>query len=221
MRRPAPFLLLLGLSACATLGPGPTLRLDGSLEVAEYGGTGPGLHRASTRDAYWFGVANDTHSVANLYLELGDELHVLHASGSLGRAVYRRDGDVWQLVSGFTWIARDPAIRKDGGGDTAALAERAALYQRQRWMGATFRQGRDRETELVVARDYPGLDRARMAASWLAGPGEQERAATWPEGAAISEGVLALTRGETPARLEFDTRGWQSVTQATAGGFQD
>lgn len=217
-------ILILGLTllaGCASLGRTPRLSLDGSLDAAEYGSTIHGLHRAASHDAFWFGIANDTYSVANLYLDLGDELHVLHASGSLGRAVYRRDGDAWQLVSGFTWVARDPAIRKDGGGEAAALTERTALYQRERWMGATFRQGRDQETELVVARDYPGLGRARMAASWLSGPGDQERAATWPEGAPISEAVLALTRGETPARLVFDTRGWQTVGTRSEVGFRD
>lgn len=216
MRSTRLVLACLLLGGCASLGRGPAMQLDGSLDAHEYGAIAAGVNRAATREAWWFGIANDTWSVANLYLDLGDELHVLHVSGSLGRAIYRRDGEAWQLVSGFEWTARDASIRQDGG-VLAADTERLALRAAQRWTGATFRMGRDRETELLVRRDYPGIARARISLSWLSGPGEggggAEQAATWPAGAPVSEAVLALTRGETPARVVFDTRGWPKIDQ--------
>jgi hypothetical protein len=42
-------------------------------------------------------------TVTSVFLEFGDEISVMHSSGSLGTAIFKRSDEGWQLTQPFSW----------------------------------------------------------------------------------------------------------------------
>lgn len=86
------------------------ITIDGALTEAEWGPSVTGEPPADGKvlmvhegENVCFGLRAPNLGLANVNLWRGDELYVLHRSGSLGRAVYRRSGDTWERTEDFEW----------------------------------------------------------------------------------------------------------------------
>lgn len=204
--------------------PARPIVLDGRLDPAEWGLSSPqvppggDVHlRADDRFVY-FGVrGNAVHSV-HLYLAAGEEVHVLHASGSLGRAVYRKaGGDLWNATSPFEWKVRDPRIRRPEDPPDVE-AERRLYLGSQGWAANTVMTGERGQVEFQLDRAYIERQGAKIALVyfWQEADGKT-RIVHWPEGAEVAPEEEKLLMGETgPARLT--TRGWYQPSWAPKAG---
>jgi hypothetical protein len=174
--------------------------LDGTLDEGEWPRAIGGAVAAIGREDIHLAFRTNGHSVGHVYLQKADELHVLHASGSLGRAVYvpAANGG-WELRDAFEWTARDPALFPTVTAATQG-SQRDALFFEQGWAGTTVENGRDGETELRLRRHYAeGFD--ALALGWFETRPDGSRVYRhWPEGASI-DGEPALFQGDAPPRL--------------------
>ena len=73
--------------------------------------------------------------IASVFVKLGDKIKVLHASGSMGTAVYKptADGKQWELERGFKW-------RKDADG----------CWKDEGWRGSLMQHGNHTHMELAL-----------------------------------------------------------------------
>jgi hypothetical protein len=81
---------------------------------------------------------------ANVYLDRGDQVWILHISAALGTAEYTRQGDSWSLVRDFDWQCRTV------GNDQAALQERAAYFDAEGWSAPNARTGVSNQLEMQI-----------------------------------------------------------------------
>lgn len=115
--------LVLVVFACSSIlaadpTPIPTIprqkppTIDGKREGAEWKGArvekladGTAIHLM--HDGKSLHVAMETRSpaIGTIFFQLGEKVHVLHASARLGRAIYARDGERWKLERAFEYAA--------------------------------------------------------------------------------------------------------------------
>jgi hypothetical protein len=153
-------------------------------------------------------VRGNAGTPVHLYLANAEEVHVLHASGSLGRAVYRSGpGGEWELVAPFEWRVRDPSFRRAPDAPDVEL-ERAQYLKDQGWAANTVLMGTPGQVEFQVERGYLERQGAQLAVSYLwHAPDGTEQLRHWPESAEVTAEELPLLMGESaPAR--FTVRGW-------------
>ena len=192
--------------------------LDGSIGVREWAGArriivGAGVEGMAMRDAQavYFAFRTDSYDIGHAYLGGGGEVLVLHASGSLGSAVYSRAGDGWTLRAPFAWELRDPAIRKDGHPSPDGHArEQAAHWQRQGWVAATAMMGTRGESEMKVSLAKIRQAGGRVAFGWFSGPDGTRAYHHLPAGATVGAEAdeARLFMGEAPATADLSPSGW-------------
>lgn len=134
---------------------------------------------------------------ANVFLQRGDEIAILHVSAALGTAIYQRgEGDGWHKIQDFTWQCRDTSL------SAAAQAERAAFLQQEGWVAANGRMGTPNELEYQVK--IPAGD-FRLAAVYLKASPPYEKV-PWP--AELTDDTVRPTPGGFPAELQFSPEQW-------------
>ena len=141
--------------------------------------------------------ANDPGMIAaNIFIQSGDEIFILHSSAALGTAIYQQGEDGWQQTQNFTWQCRSTSL-----GD-AAQAERNAFLQQEGWVAANGRMGTPNELEYQIK--IPEQD-FRLAAVFIHSTPPYEKV-PWP--AALDDDCIRSTPGGFPMMMAFSTDRW-------------
>ncbi|MBN2043795.1 MAG: hypothetical protein JW757_02145 [Anaerolineales bacterium] len=83
--------------------------------------------------------------MANIFVQRGDQISILHSSAALGMAKYAPSGGVWNLTQNFTWRCRDTGFSQ------AAQAERDEFWQQEGWLAANARMGTPNQLEYQIS----------------------------------------------------------------------
>ena len=81
---------------------------------------------------------------ANVFIQSGDEIRIMHSSAALGTAIYQMEGNSWHQTQNFTWTCRSTDFSE------SALAERADFFQKEDWLAANGRMGTLNELEYQI-----------------------------------------------------------------------
>lgn len=183
----------------------PTIVLDGVIDAEEWASASapepaPSFELKFLRDAdLWVGFAAKAYP--HICVFDGTHVRVLHASASLGTAVYERDGDGWVRARAFEWAA------KDADEANVAAKQRTAYFDAEGWTGTTMGMGTKGQAELRVRIDPATAADAKIAVATFGAGG----AATWPDG--LSDGCASkdLLMGNPPETLEFQPGTWAAL----------
>lgn len=154
------------------------------------------------------GVRAPSLGVASVCLLQDQRVYVFHASAALGRAVYRRGREEWELEEGFVWRVRTTEQSAE------ANAERNAHRNEHGWVASTARMGTAGESEFQIASEYlsPGGTRLAVGA-FLLGDGAPTIAG-WPFGPEQDGSTRqAVIAGPLPERTVFNVDEWITVTR--------
>jgi len=133
---------------------------------------------------------------ANVFIQSGGEISILHASAALGTAIYKKDADSWQQTQDFTWQCRSTSL-----GD-AAQAERDAFLQAEGWVAANSRMGIPNELEYQIKIPE---DDFRLAAAYIKATPPYEKI-PWP--AELTDDTITPTPGGLPEIFYFSSEKW-------------
>jgi len=81
---------------------------------------------------------------ANVFVNQGNIVRILHISAALGTAEYIREGDSWSLTRNFDWQHRTV------GNSKAALEERAVYFDREGWSAPNAYTGTPNHLEMQI-----------------------------------------------------------------------
>jgi hypothetical protein len=152
---------------------------------------------------------------ADLFFNLDNRVHQLHASAALGSREYAPvEGGSWSFVSKspivLRGLQRQPADEID-----AAIAQN---LEENGWAASLLPMGNPYQTEFAISFEWLGvanrgaepgpLRLPRMATIHASGPPHMRP--TWPTGVTIDTAAL-MFRGE-PERLEFDVENWGGIS---------
>jgi len=155
--------------------------LDGSHSLGEWDGAtvesfadGSQLFLMANGEFLYVGIrAKEPGTIAaNVFIQSGDEITIMHSSAALGTAVYKRSDDTWQQVKDFTWRCRNT------GNSEAAQAERTGFLHEEGWLAANGLMGTPNEMEYMI--EIPEQD-FRLAAVYIQATPPYEKTA-WPVG---------------------------------------
>ena len=142
----------------------------------------------------------------NVFINRGDRVTIHHASGALGTAVYRKDGEDWRLVQDFSWRCR----RFDDGEE--ARNERNAFFLQEDWIASNSRMGAPQELEYRIRMPGGPL---RLAVNFLRAS-DQTAKLPWPAG--LDDICFKPDPKGLPPMLSFSPEKWGALGPA-AGGF--
>ena len=111
---------------------------------------GPDPRRKARRrgvEALFVGLRVGEHCMPSLAMLHDQRIRVLHASASLGTAVYERSGEHWNAVQEFAWRCRD--------GQTSDQ-DRARFLEEEGWFATTCGVGTRGEVEFRIEKDTGG-----------------------------------------------------------------
>jgi len=152
--------------------------------------------------ALYLGIRSVTEEmiVANVFLDLGEEIAILHTSAALGTARYARGADAWHLTQDFDWCCRSTLETP------AAQAARDAFLQSDGWTSINARVGAPDEVEIQI--EIPA-DTMRLAVNILRSSNPDEKA-PWP--ADLDDDCILPTPGGLPESLHFAPETWALIT---------
>lgn len=133
---------------------------------------------------------------ANVFLQLGDEIAILHASAALGTAIYRNEAGAWRQAQNFEWRCRGTDQSE------SAQAERAQFLQEEGWLAANGRMGTPNELEYQIT--IPA-ESARLAAVIIRAQPPYEKI-PWP--ADLADDTILDTPGGLPLELNLLPENW-------------
>jgi len=81
---------------------------------------------------------------ANIFLQKGDNVRIMHISAALGTADYEFDGESWSLIRNFDWKHRTV------GNSEIALAERQAYQELESWSAPNVYTGTTNHLEMQL-----------------------------------------------------------------------
>jgi predicted alpha/beta-hydrolase family hydrolase len=210
---PAPTALPGALMVAAPPGNPPTL--DGTLSPGEWDSArrekfsdGSELLLMQNGGYLYLGIRAAGHSIWSVFLDRGDEIAVLHSSGSLGTAVYKRTESDWQPTRTFAWTLQDKSNSE------TARQQREQFLEKEGWLASLGTMGKPEEVEFQLAMPQGTL---RLAVVFPL-PLNYDEAALWPAGFDDDVRTIDLVEGDTPAQLRFSLERWGVVTVATATG---
>lgn len=149
------------------------------------------------------GVKGTSQGLGHLYVSVGQDIYVLHASAALGAAIYRRDaGGVWQPAQTFKWEMRDQSQSAE------ALVARAAYLKSNGWVASTIGMGNPNELEFKLAGNFKQGDELTLAVVYGMPPGAPR---FWPKTVADDCLKQQLIFGQTPPGLQFKPASWARV----------
>ena len=179
--------------------------LDGTISPSEWDGAtiesfadGSQLFLMRNGEFLYVGIrAKEPRTIAaNIFIQRGDEISILHASAALGTAIYRRGEDGWQQVQDFTWRCRNT------GSSEAAQAERAEFLQDEDWLAANSLMGTPNELEYQI--EIPDQD-FRLAAVYIKSTPPYEEI-PWPGN--LDDVCIRPTPGGIPSTILFKPEMW-------------
>ena len=185
------------------VGDPPTL--DGSHTAGEWDAAdvdtfadGSELHLMQADGFLYIGIqAVDPDVIAaNIFIQIGDEISILHSSAALGTAIYQRGEDGWQQTQDFTWQCRDTSFSDE------AQAERQAFLQTEGWVAANGFMGTPNQLEYQVKIPDVGF---RLAAVVIHTSPPYEKA-PWP--AELTDDTVMKTPGGLPKEFHFTPELW-------------
>jgi len=163
------------------------------------------LYLKHANDMLYIAVRATTMGIPSpLILREGD-VHVLHASAALGSAVYHETDGVWGQAKDFEWHCR---LR---GFSEMAVAERAAFFAQEGWLGTIGYLGARTEFEYKIRLDGSSL---RMLFLFM----EATRPAqvlSWPAEPEEADHYLPLITGPIPLEISVDFGQWAVLTLTT------
>ena len=141
--------------------------------------------------------ANETGMIAgNVFIQRGDEIHILHASAALGTAIYQKSEDRWQQIQDFSWRCRNT------GNSEAAQTERAKFLTEEGWVAANGLMGTPNELEYQIK--IPDGD-FRLAAVYIKASPPYEKI-PWPP--QLIDDTILPTPGGLPDSFYFSPAQW-------------
>ena len=182
--------------------------IDGALAPAEWKDAataslsdGSELLMMQDDDYLYLGIRSVTPEMigANVYVEDGGQIMILHTSAALGTAVYQQETDKWQQTQGFDWQCRNT------GNSAAAQAERTAYLQENHWLAANSRMGEPNELEYQIKITYTSQ---RIAVSVFRSSTPNERA-FWPP--TLNDDSIQPNPGGLPTELRFSPEQWALI----------
>lgn len=202
---------------------GMGVRLDGKLEEVEWGGfdedrvaRGGQIKFRQDADYLLIGIKSNQQTVAHVYLFNGEKVQVLHASASLGRAIYAPDGRGWKLLSPFEWEVRDPRIRERFKITLDHGEERQNYLAEEGWLINTVFMGGQGEIEIMLSKKMLKEQGTRIALGFYHQDAQgRQNMVHFPRGANVAPLAheAALFNGDTAEMINFRTRGWLEVRQ--------
>jgi len=197
--------------------PGNPPTLDGTLSPGEWDSArrekfsdGSELLLMQNGGYLYLGIRVNLHTIWSVFLDRGDEIAVLHSSGSLGTAVYKRTESDWQPTRTFAWTLQDKSNSE------TARQQREQFLEKEGWLASLGTMGKPEEVEFQLAMPQGAL---RLAVAFPLPPNYGE-AALWPAGLDDDVRTIDLLEGDTPAQLRFSPERWAVVMVAgyeTAG----
>jgi hypothetical protein len=181
----------------------PVPVIDGTISPGEWDNArleyffdGSELLLMESEDYWYVGIRADTTEliVVNIFINRGDTIHILHASGALGTATYTKEGDEWLLSRRFTWSCRDTSE------SPAALAERAAFLETEGWVSTNGDIGAPNESEFQIDKQEDSL---RVVVTFMVVPSGYPVA--WP---ADVMDATSWELDELPERMGFHPETW-------------
>jgi hypothetical protein len=136
---------------------------------------------------------------ANIFIQSGDEIFILHSSAALGTAIYQQGEDGWQQTQNFIWRCRSTSH-----GD-AAQAERDAFLQQEGWIAANGRMGTPNELEYQIKIPVGDF---RLAVVYIKASPPYEKI-PWPR--QLADDTVKPTPGGFPDTLYFSPEQWVEV----------
>lgn len=157
-------------------------------------------------EALYVGVRAGRSCIPSIALLRNKKVLVLHASASLGTAVYERSGEGWKATRTFEWRCR--------GGKTSG-AERDRFLADEGWFATTIQVGRKGEAEYRIERRLLSDKSPALALVVCRLQPGAPTACVWP--ATVQDGTKdqALLFGRTPD-LEFDPETWARLDMGSA-----
>jgi len=136
---------------------------------------------------------------ANVFLQHGDKIKILHTSAALGTAIYQKDDKAWQQIQDFSWCCR-----RTGNGD-AVRSERAAFLDKEGWVAAISRTGIPNELEFLI--DLEG-ESVQLAVNILRSSNPDEKV-VFPVG--LDDDCSIPTPGGLPTEMDFSPESWLNI----------
>lgn len=247
MRALALILLCLAVAVPAIAEPtnAEPIVVDGTLTEAEWGPEATKVPlegqvlTAREGDILFIGLRSPSTGLVNINLRRGDEIRVLHQSGSLGRAVYTHADDTWTRVEDYEWRLRHMGkrtprqdavaarLRAKLGKDPVPAEERIEDPQEIRakidghlvehgWTAAPGPVASASSAELAL--DLAALGEGwEIAVQWMTlrkdGDAFQKVLHSWPAGSIIApeDPAQALLSGNAPDTVDFTLEGWKPL----------
>ena len=133
--------------------------------------------------------------LANIFIQSGDEISIMHSSAALGTAIYQRGEDNWQRTQDFTWQCRSTSL-----GD--AQAERDEFLEQEGWVATNGRIGTPNELEYQIK--IPDSD-FRLAAVYIKSTPPYDKI-PWP--AELTDDTIMPTPNGVPEIYYFSLEDW-------------
>ena len=133
---------------------------------------------------------------ANIFIQVGDEIFILHSSAALGTAIYQAGEDEWQQTQDFTWQCRDTSFSEE------AQAERQAFLQTEGWVAANGFMGTPNQLEYQIAIPATGF---RLAAVIIKTSQPFDKIPWPPE---LDDDTVLHTPDGLPKVFQFSTERW-------------
>ena len=138
--------------------------------------------------------------LANLFIQSGDEIIIMHSSAALGTAIYQKNADSWQQTQDYTWHCRSTSL---GG---AAQTERDEFLQQEGWVATNGRIGTPNELEYQIK--IPDGD-FRLAAVYIKSSPPYDKI-PWP--AELTDDTIMPTPGGLPETYNFSPEQWMELS---------
>lgn len=201
--------------------------IDGRMREGEWAGAAEtvvseGLRVRSMTDGEFLFLAfvPRGQGIGTVALQFGDDVHVLHASMSVGAGVYRRDGAAWSRKADFEW--ERPACTPGATSDPLK-----AYLEEHGWAASMISCAEGGVLEFAIALDYaerhagehagerdPGsgalIERVALGFIAMDGSGPQ----TLPSGLTDELSSRTLHMGQLAAKAAFDTDDWLTWPEA-------
>lgn len=136
---------------------------------------------------------------ANVFIQRGDTIKILHTSAALGTAIYQKNDTAWQQTQNFSWCCR-----KTGNGE-AVRSERAAFLERESWVAAISPTGTPNELEFQIELEGESV---QLAVNILRSSNPDEKV-VFPVG--LDDDCSLPTPGGLPSEMYFSPENWLNI----------
>ena len=187
---------------------GKPLVVDGTLSPGEWANAlvepfpdGSKLFLMHSDGYLYLGIQASTPGMigANIFIDRGGEIAVLHTSAALGTAVYETENSNWRQSQDFVWRCRRTEDSE------AAFTERDAFLQEEHWLAANSRMGTPNELEYQI--EMAG-ERLRLALTFIRASTPDEKN-PWPNN--LDDDCVKPNSGGLPAQMHFEPNKWATI----------